>query len=76
MVSMGGLEPPQLAPHAPQACVSTIPPHRPVVNSISILALKAKFVRYRLRGGSCLKQPSLKMIHNHFVRQSTTSTDG
>ena len=28
MVSTGGLEPPQLSPHAPQACVSTIPPHR------------------------------------------------
>ena len=28
MVSTGGLEPPQLSPHAPQACVSTIPPRR------------------------------------------------
>ena len=27
-MSTGGLEPPQLSPHAPQACVSTIPPHR------------------------------------------------
>lgn len=27
-MSMGGLEPPQIAPHAPQACTSTIPPHR------------------------------------------------
>ena len=27
-LSTGGLEPPQLSPHAPQACVSTIPPHR------------------------------------------------
>lgn len=25
---MGGLEPPQISPHAPQACASTIPPHR------------------------------------------------
>ncbi len=28
MVSVGGLEPPQIAPHAPQTCASTIPPHR------------------------------------------------
>ena len=28
MVSMGGLEPPRISPHAPQACTSTIPPHR------------------------------------------------
>lgn len=28
LMSTGGLEPPQLSPHAPQACVSTIPPHR------------------------------------------------
>ena len=28
VMSTGGLEPPQLSPHAPQACVSTIPPHR------------------------------------------------
>ena len=27
-MSTGGVEPPQLSPHAPQACVSTIPPHR------------------------------------------------
>jgi hypothetical protein len=28
MVSRGGLEPPQIAPHAPQTCASTIPPPR------------------------------------------------
>ena len=28
MVSMGGLEPPRISPHAPQTCTSTIPPHR------------------------------------------------
>lgn len=27
-MSMGGVEPPQLSPHAPQACMSTIPSHR------------------------------------------------
>ena len=27
-MSMGGLEPPRISPHAPQACTSTIPPHR------------------------------------------------
>ena len=27
-MSMGRLELPQLSPHAPQACVSTVPPHR------------------------------------------------
>ena len=27
-LSMGGLEPPQISPHAPQTCASTIPPHR------------------------------------------------
>ena len=27
-MSVGGLEPPQDTPHAPQTCASTIPPHR------------------------------------------------
>ncbi len=27
-MSMGGLEPPRITPHAPQTCTSTIPPHR------------------------------------------------
>ena len=74
MVSTGGLEPPQLAPHAPQACVSTIPPHRLIADSIFILPLKHKFVHYCLSGGCCFfqKQPSRKMILNHFARQSTT----
>ena len=27
-MSTGGLEPPQISPHAPQACASTIPPRR------------------------------------------------
>ena len=31
MVSVGGLEPPQVAPHAPQTCASTIPPHRQTI---------------------------------------------
>ncbi len=83
MVSTGGLEPPQLSPHAPQACVSTIPPHRLV------------FFKYRRCAGCCLRQPSAlfhyacrltlphiccggslcitKTIHRIvFVRQSTT----
>ncbi len=38
-MSTGGLEPPQLSPHAPQACVSTIPPHRQVFNYFVILLL-------------------------------------
>ena len=43
-MSTGGLEPPQLSPHAPQACVSTIPPHRH--NSIfrMIILLNCQFV--------------------------------
>ena len=28
MVSMAGLEPARISPHAPQTCTSTIPPHR------------------------------------------------
>ena len=28
MVSTGGLEPPRIAPHAPETCVSTISPRR------------------------------------------------
>ena len=28
LVSVGGLEPPQISPHAPQTCASTVPPHR------------------------------------------------
>ena len=40
-MSMGGLEPPQLSPHAPQACVSTVPPHRQDYYSIfKIISLK------------------------------------
>ena len=30
-LSVGGLEPPQISPHAPQTCASTIPPHRHLV---------------------------------------------
>lgn len=31
-MSTGGLEPPRLSPHAPQACMSTIPSHRQILN--------------------------------------------
>ena len=31
MVSMGGLEPPRISPHAPQTCTSTIPPLRHIL---------------------------------------------
>ena len=30
-MSTGGLEPPQISPHAPQACASTIPPRRQII---------------------------------------------
>lgn len=42
-MSTGGLEPPQLSPHAPQACVSTIPPHRLIFNYFVILLLNCHF---------------------------------
>lgn len=59
---MGGLEPPQIAPHAPQACASTIPPHRRFnyINMVAKTYLKininkaavsfeaAAFVKYKL----------------------------
>ena len=35
-MSTGGLEPPRLSPHAPQACMSTIPSHRLLSYKISI----------------------------------------
>ena len=43
-MSTGGLEPPQLSPHAPQACVSTIPPHRLIFNYFVILLLNCHFL--------------------------------
>ena len=33
-MSKGGLEPPQISPHAPQACASTVPPLRLIPISI------------------------------------------
>lgn len=33
-MSMKGLEPLQISPHAPQACASTIPPHRHILYSV------------------------------------------
>ena len=74
MVSTGGLEPPQLSPHAPQACVSTIPPHRLVFYLYQTFYLIVKPSPYRLCGGCCFQQPSPRTILNRPRRQSTTST--
>ena len=38
-MSMRGLEPLQITPHAPQACTSTIPPHRHLLYSVFIFCL-------------------------------------
>ena len=38
-LSVGGLEPPQISPHAPQTCASTIPPHRHIYD-----VFKYKFI--------------------------------
>ncbi len=69
MVSTGGLEPPQLAPHAPQACMSTIPSHRHI-NFIQFFIVTPNTVC----AGSCLRQPSPWKIFNLPRRQSITST--
>ena len=48
MVSTGGLEPPRLSPHAPQACMSTIPSHRRLlyvnINKTLCILLAQSFV--------------------------------
>ena len=60
-MSMGGLEPPQVTPHAPQTCASTIPPHRHI------------FLLFKYNVQLCLTwrrlsqaQPSRKTIFNRF----------
>ncbi len=68
-LSVGGLEPPQIAPHAPQTCASTIPPHRHIqkLNFQSFLYFIIKFLLLRV-------YPSRKKILNLFSRHSAIPT--
>lgn len=84
MVSMKGLEPLQISPHAPQACASTIPPHRPTffeekvgkkAFNILVLRFSSSFLGYLVfiyfhicARVEPLVQPPFKTILNRFVR--------
>ncbi len=46
-MSMGGLEPPRISPHAPETCVSTISPHRLIEVKI-ILQQPSNIMQYYL----------------------------
>ena len=49
-MSTGGLEPPQVSPHAPQACASTIPPRRHLINIIQFsICPRDGMVEFELR---------------------------
>ncbi len=61
-MSMGGLEPPRISPHAPQTCTSTIPPHRHEI----LLTFQFIYTLVSLRRMLTQGQPSRKMILNHF----------
>ena len=58
-MSTGGLEPPQLSSHAPQACVSTIPPHRHGILLFYYTTINLSLVQYRRCAGCCFSNPLL-----------------
>ena len=72
MVSMGGLEPPRITPHAPQTCTSTIPPHRLTV--IFLFNCQGLICFCGLVSEVAFATLSKKRPPEVFSRQSATST--
>ena len=52
LMSMGGLEPPRISPHAPQTCTSTIPPHR-LINSLCMTTLHYFIIKFNFFATNC-----------------------